>query len=251
MNELVSSTIEQKPVFAYSTPEAQLLASKQFVNSVRSHTSDTYRLDYLNKAESLLENSRIAPEVAIRVAVSCFDYCLSDEIRIYFGELPLFTDQASVYFRSDVYKQTVPEAIREALSEKSDYMLSDIVIGSKEHVLSYDQGQGLKGMITPDFAYWINNDEVTLNKPEPPCGVARQEIYRSLLRCGINPLPVNSEQVVTSSNNRKETFYQRKYRRKSITTLEASDVDLAVWKTRTAEHWGRLLSRDKDGSAVL
>lgn len=37
MNELASSTIEQNPVFAYSTPESQIMATKQFIDPVRSY----------------------------------------------------------------------------------------------------------------------------------------------------------------------------------------------------------------------
>jgi len=69
------------------------------------------------------------------------------------------------------------------------------------HLESHGLPDSETGMLTPDLAFWINNDYS--QKPEPPCGIARQEVFRSFLKCSINPLQMNSELV---SSNKPEKF---------------------------------------------
>jgi hypothetical protein len=245
-----------EPLFTYTSPEAQRATVYEFVSSIESYIYSEHQTKYVEDMKDCIFDPNVNSEMLTRAAIACFDYCISDEIRKYSGDLPAFTDSAAVYYRSDIYKQVFPRAVLQRLSQQLGYEPSVIVIGAPDHVTSYDVTLGRKGMLTPDFVFWVNEKSMPLEKPEPPCGVARQELYRSLLRCGVNPLPEAhgeaTKKLRTNKSDQSETYYQKKYRRKSAIAFYATAEKLSSWEYRTAKHWGRLLDqRASEREAIL
>lgn len=238
---------ETQPLLQYATGDIQISSASRFITVVESYVEEPDKLKFISQAKSFLAEKDILPETAVRMAISCFDYCLSEEIRKYAGDIVHFTDPAAVYFRSDVYKTIFPEVILHTITTHLGYEPQEIMIAAPAHIEGYEFTFGESGMFTPDLAFWVNKDQS--RKPEPPCGIARQEVFRSLLKCGVNPIQVNRELAINPAN-KPETFYQRKYRRKALAGLMAEEETLRLWQTRTEKHWGILLG-DNGGSAVL
>ncbi len=215
------------PVLEYSSYEQQVLASKNFIASVKTYCQTATELTFVENIEKRISDE---PDInyITQAAISCFDYCVSEEIRVYAGDsMPKFTDPAAVYYRSDVYKQRFPVALVGVLTESLGYSPTDIIIGSQDQILSHPEANGTVGWLTPDLMYLVNKRLGDLEKPQPPCGVPRQELFRSLLLCGLNPMDGmdNSTESQKININQIETEYKRIYRlRSELGNIATSEI---------------------------
>ena len=119
MIEREQSLSEKIPFLQYATGDAQIAFVLDFIGSVQTYVEDSYKIEFIQEARRILNTQGILPDIAIRLTISCFDYCLSDEIRKYAGDVPAFTDAATVYFRSDVYKSVSPKAVYENITRNT------------------------------------------------------------------------------------------------------------------------------------
>lgn len=231
-----------EPLLVFAEPLKQTEAAFELVRAVESYTTAAAQKSYIDQTKGYIADSWESPEQAIRAAIACYDYCLSDEVRVYAGILPPHTDGAAVYFRSDVYKQDYPSDMLEVLGNYLGYDPNTIIIGTIEQIGHYSHFSGQRGMLTPDFMFWVNEQNATLPPPEPPCGVPRQELYRSLLRCGINPIkPQEEANEALVYEKEPEDYYKILYRRKAYVARATTPEKVQLWEAKTASHWGRLL----------
>jgi len=182
-----SRNTRRRPLFEPRDDATKLHAALRFILGIATYLSDDPH-DYLRTQEDVVRAGRISANSAIRVAIASFDYYLSDEIRRSQGEPPPYSDAASVYFRSEVYKQTYPTGVVRAIAEEIGYAPEDIVIAHPQRLATVAVNTGTTGLLTPNLAYWVNAQGSRLEKPEPPWGIPRQELFRSLLTCGVCPL---------------------------------------------------------------
>ena len=243
-------THKESSLFTHASSDKQKNVAIRFMHSSKNMLIGQTGMDYLVEIENKINKPEIDSVVAIRAAIHYFDTYLSDEIRSYLPERsPRLTDAAAVYFRSDVYKQTYPLQVTEVLSSVVGSPIQDIVIGSKEQIKRFNPKSGFMGMLTPEFAFWVGTVENPIVKPDPPCGVARQELYKSLIKCGINPL--KTPQLVIDSNNKQsdgkvqpDSTYNRMFRRKGELSLHATEADLNRWEKNSSKHWGNILKEE-------
>lgn len=234
-------------LFIHASLAAQKEAAFRFVSSIPHQEDVTHIKNLISKPET-------DSEIAIRAAVHAYDVVISDEIRSYLSERsPEITDAASVYYRSDVYKQSYPQSILDAISAKIGQVPTDLVVATNNHIDNSSPSSGYRGILTPELSYWAGTEDNPIIKPDPPCGIARQEIYRSLLRCGVNPL---EERVVDNDHDdsaRPDRRYQTMFRRKGEIALCATGKDLERWRQNSAAHWRDILKgeSDVDNNAVL
>lgn len=254
-------TNQENSLFVPVSPNEQKDASIKMTHSIRDLLTDQADIAYLTEVEEKISKPEVEGTTAIRAAMHCLDVYLSDEIRSYLPERsPMSTDAAAVYFRSDVYKQTFPQQVKEALSNLVDSPIQDVVIATREHTRRFNPMSGSTGMLTPEIAYWVGTEANPIAKPDPPCGVARQELYRSLLRCGINPLE-GIQPVVDWDSKRidiklqPDSTYSRMFRRKGEISLHATEEDLLRWMENNSKHWASVLKEGvedtQDGSILF
>lgn len=239
----------ETPIFQYAKPQDQMRASRRFVGSIRDLVSDPEKLSYIMEVERLLMAAEDS-EYATRLSLSCFDFCISDEVRTYGAtNLPL-TDAAAVYFRSDVYKTQYPKDLLEAISMKVGYTPNDIIIVPLE--IDATGANGLRGVLTERLAYVANVPGQKLAYPQPPVGVPRQELYRELLLCGINPVGddglFDKETVIDTGDN---YIYRRLHRLRGRLALNASETDLALMKKDIESHWLSVMTGGDQGHVAL
>lgn len=253
-------TYKEGSLFTYASSDEQKNVAIKFMRSSKNMLIGQTGMDYLIEIEDKISRSEIDSVVAIRAAIHYFDTYLSDEIRSYLPERsPQLTDAAAVYFRSDVYKQTYPLQVVKVLSGVVGSPIKDIVIASKEQIERFNPKSGFMGMLTPEFAYWIGTAESPIVKPDPPCGVARQELYSSLIKCGINPLEI--PQLIIDSNHKQadanvqpDSTYNRMFKRKGELSFYATKADLNRWEENSSKHWGNILREkveDTQNNSIL
>ncbi len=234
-------------LFTHASLAAQKEAALRFVCSIPQQ-------EYVTQIKNLIFKPETDGEVAIRAAIHAYDVAVSDEIRSYlFERSPKITDAASVYYRSDVYKQSYPQSILDAVAGEIGQAPTDLVVATSNHIDNFSPSSGYRGILTPELSYWAGTVDNPIIKPDPPCGVARQEIYRSLLRCGVNPF---EERVVDSDHSdtvRPDRRYQTMFRRKGEVALCATRKDLERWRQNSAAHWRDILREESklDSNAVL
>lgn len=253
-------TYKESSLFTYASSDEQKNVAIKFMHSSKNMLIGQTGMDYLIKIEDKINKPEIDSIIAIRAAIHYFDTYLSDEIRSYLPERsPRLTDAAAVYFRSDVYKQIYPLQVTEVLSGVVGSPIQDIVIASKEQIERFSPKSGFTGMLTPELAYWVGTKDNPIVKPDPPCGVARQELYRSLIKCGVNPL--ERLQLLIDSNNKQadakiqpDSTYSRMFRKKGELSLHATEADLKRWGENSSKHWGNILKEkveDTQDNSIL
>lgn len=225
-------------LFIHASQAAQKEAALQFIGSIPKQ-------EYVAHIDNLISKPETDSEIAVRAAIHTYDVVVSDEIRSYLPDRsPEITDAASVYYRSDVYKQSYPQSVIDAITAKIGQVPTDLVIATNSHIDNFSPNSGYRGMLTPELSYWAGTESNPITKPDPPCGIARQEIYRSLLRCGVNPL---KERVCDSSHDnsaRPDNKYQTTFRRKGEVSLSATSEDLDRWRLNSAAHWRDILREE-------
>lgn len=244
--------IEREPnreasLFMPASLAAQKDTALKFLQATKALLSNHEEIYYIASLENKINNPEVDSEIAIRAAIHGYDLYFSDEIRSYLPvRSPKTTDAAAIYYRSDVYKQTFPQQIRESLSNLVDSPIQDVVMATREHIRRFNPTSGSTGMLTPEIAYWIGTETNPIVKPDPPCGVARQELYRSLLSCGVNPLE-GIQPIVDSASERidiklqPDSTYSRMFRRKGEISLHATEKDLVRWMENSSKHWRNIL----------
>ncbi|MCX6705620.1 MAG: hypothetical protein NTV24_00740 [Candidatus Woesebacteria bacterium] len=243
-------TYKEGSLLTYVSSDEQKSVAIKFMHSSKNMLIDQTGMDYLTEIEDTISKPEVDSVTAVRAAIHYFDTYLSDEIRSYLPERsPRLTDAAAVYFRSDVYKQTYPQQVTEVLAGIVRSPIQDIVIASQEQIERFSPKSGFTGMLTPELAYWIGTAESPIVKPDPPCGVARQELYKSLIKCGINPL--ERLQLAIDSNSRQadvkvqpDSTYSSMFRRKGELSLHATEADLNRWGKNSSKHWGNILKEN-------
>ncbi len=239
------------PIFEFAQPDDQIAAAISFIDSTKSYCADKERFDYADHIFNKLHDCNDS-QFAVRSAINCFDFCISDEIRIYEGVKPQLTDNAAVYYRSDVYKQTYPSIIVGSLTDAIGYVPTDIIIANPEIVQSLSAPMH-KGYITDEVMYAVNLENQRLDLPNPPVGMPRQEFYRSLLGCGINPLVGKEESALAFCGDaiNDNRLYRRLHRLRSSLAILANKNELLERQSFVESHWGSILSESEENFVNL
>lgn len=238
----------KSPLFEYAVASEQIRAAWDFIGYIKGYVSDPSKLDYIAEVQELLRQTD-DPQYAKRLAINCFDFCVSDEIRIYEVAHSLPTDAAAVYFRSDVYKTEYPNRLSVAIHAEIGYPPQDLIVAPAELVEVLEPSGNL-GMLTEKVAYIANESNQVLDRPYPPVGMPRQELYRELMSCGINPIEGNDtvESMADTSDN---YVYRRLHRIRGKLALCASEADLIERKKYIESHWLSVLSETSEGHVTL
>lgn len=242
--ELIQNT--EDSLFKTASPNEQQSIALLFLHALPDH-------EYRNKVEQTIENTSMDADQTIRAALHVYDLLMSDEIRSYLDDRsPNNTDAASVYYRSDVYKQDYPPLLVDALKRKVGGTPTNIVIATKEHLGRFQTESGFRGMVTPDLSYWVGTEDKPITLPDPPCGIARQEIFRSLMKCGVNPLEGVELNPVDESSIAIDGRCNIRFKRKGEVSLRVRDNEFELWENNSAKHWGRILRENEEhGMSIL
>ncbi|MFA6250440.1 MAG: hypothetical protein WC686_02925 [Candidatus Shapirobacteria bacterium] len=227
------------PIFQHASFNEQTIAVKKFCR----------HFDEVDVGQ-IIEQPGICGQIDL--ALNYYDMYLSDEVRPYQNFCLPLTDEAAVYYRSDVYKARHPRAIVLAIKRLFGEDPSDIVIGNPGVILSGGIfPSGVTGMLTPELAYWSPTSPDT-PKPQPPYSMSRQEIYRSFLLCGIDPLDELGIDTKITTEIYQSTPYHDFYARRSA-LLFVPGKDISAEEADVSRHWGRIMSTDNDilADAVL
>lgn len=244
---VTKSLVEQRldftePLLGHSDFDGQIAAIHDFVASIKSYVLDREKMRYILEVESLLDQANDA-EYAKRLAISCFDFCISDEMRTYEASNSLPTDAAAVYYRSDVYKTQYPQRVKQVVENHTGHSLNEMILVPAKIIDDLDI-VGSRGALTENIAY-IVDEHHSPSTPHPPIGMPRQEIYRELLFCGINPLEVATDSVdlIDTNDNRA---YRRLHRLRGSLALRASEADFQDQRSRVESHWRTILAESNE-----
>lgn len=233
--------IFQKPIYSHVSNEEQVMAAFSFTKKTLLLTQKDYQESFANWAIEKIENSDDS-DFALKVAIAAFDYCISDEMRPYVGNLPAWTDNSAVYYRYEAYRAWYPPEVLESVFSVSNTR-GDIIIGTKDQITRQKFPPEGQGMLTPEVAFWVDNF-TTHKKPEPTCSIPRQVLYKSLLKCGIDPLST-VDQVEIRKTHSRESRYKKKYRLKSLRYMEANEEKVKGWEKNSVAHWERILNQER------
>lgn len=242
------SLVFTPPVFDFAPRERQIAAAIGFTEKVSALSEKVTQADFLVGVVKQLKDSNIASEQALKLAVCAFDYCLADEIRRRNGRLPSLTDDASIYYRFYTSRSWYSAEVIDRLSRHVAIPIQDLVIGTPNQIFHPSFPVGEKGMLTPELAFWINSREYS-NDSQPVSNLPRQELFKSLMRCGVNPLAF-VEVGEINKNNEPESVYRKMLRRKSIIYVNAGVDRAHDWETQTKSHWKKILDREQKDPGV-
>jgi hypothetical protein len=250
---ITEQSVEQRtdlttPVLAYVEASEQIAATRAFVASIKSHVQDQEKVRYTAEVERLLADSEDA-DCAKRLAINCFDFCISDEIRTYETSNSLPTDAAAVYFRSDVYKTQYPRCVTGAIEQRLGCAVEEAIIAPAV-LVSETRIDGIRGALTEKIDYIVGNQNNSLDKSYPPLGMPRQELYRELMSCGINPFDA-TERPTTPIDSNENRVYRRLHRIRGSLALYAKEADLQNQRLRIESHWRTILGEPNGKGQVV
>lgn len=105
-----------------------------------------------------------------------------DNMRVHGGLFPVYTDRANGYYRSDSYKQHIPEEIFDVIGVSKDSSVYTY-FGFHSHIDFYKKFFGGKILrLTPKLSVLV-----TIEKTLPYCSIPVQELFGELIMCGMNP----------------------------------------------------------------
>jgi len=94
----------------------------------------------------------------------------------------------------------------------------------EQSAASFLNGRVLR-RLTPDILFWCASEQNSADRPDPVCTATRQDVFMSLIKCGINPLAgLVSEHGKDKSKvlqSGLEFRSKRAVRRKSLLFVEA------------------------------
>ena len=236
------------PIFTYAPADIIHSQIEQFLAFVAKAAGPfTDQREYAMQAMDRIAGCEFEPTRGIHYAIAVADYCLFDEMRPdQFSKTHLkadyaWTDLAAIYGRFFRYSSWFPEAVVEAVKTRSDAALVHLAIGYPQHVLNVNDETGALGMLTPELAYWANGSRI-----RPPLGVCRQQLFASLLRCGINPFAgCQMPHTRPCPRSGPRPRYLRKYRKLAALSAHAAPGDLARFQSRATQHWEALLGESE------
>ena len=243
----------ESPLFNFASKTQKHTAVANFLTFV-AQASGPYaqQQKWAQQAVQAIASGTIDTAREIDYAIATADATLFDEMRPeHIGdEAPPagWTDRAAFYRRFFIYHAWFPEAVTQAIAKQCKTKIKLIMVGYPEHIESLYDGVGHIGMLTPEFAYWCNGPKIM-----PPIGVARQDLFASLLACGINPFentaPCDKQQLIADRPPR----YIQKYWRLAHLTTRVNPRNLADFETCTTQHWANLLTEGAptNGKTVL
>ena len=168
--------MKEKILLKYCSKDSQRKTIMDFINEIETISN----VSFTNKNK--FEKNQI--EDLLNIAIYIFDSHICDEMRVHSGNLPNWTDSAAGYYRSDSQKMALPVELTQKVPELK-LRNSVHYIGPYEHIVFYHKLYGGKVIFITKSLAMLLLDNI---KPEPICGSPRQEIYKELLRCGVNPL---------------------------------------------------------------
>lgn len=237
-----------EPLFEFVSPEQQKKIALEFVETVRGYTSSDWQREYVDFAKSKILDGGVNVESCLRLAISTFDYCLADDIRPYERGDYRWTDRAAVYFRSDAFKIDLPIMVKNLLVKIDSGFPEEILFFYPEQARSpLYQNCGLR-YLTPEILFWSSSVAKSSSRPEPICSATRQDVFLSLIRCGVNPLSKPDELETEEpklGSPRVEPRRKRVTKRKSILYFQAERKTLESWRDKTSVCWERVLCNEK------
>lgn len=237
-----------EPLFEFVSPEQQEKIALEFVETVRGYTSSNWQREYTDFAKSKILDGGINAESCLKLAISTFDYCLADDIRPYEQVDYRWTDRAAVYFRSDAFKMDLPIVVKNVLLKNGYSVPGEILFFSPEQTRNPLYAHCELKYLTPEILFWSSPVAKFLSRPEPICSATRQDVFLSLMRCGVNPLPKPDELELEEpklGSPGVEPRRKRVTKRKSILYFQAERKTLESWRDKTSVCWERLLCNEK------
>jgi len=153
---------------------------------------------------------------------------------------------------SDAFKIDLPFALKTRLpNEIGDDVKEILFFYPEQSAASFLNGRVLR-RLTPDILFWCASEQNSADRPDPVCTATRQDVFMSLIKCGINPLAgLVSEHGKDKSKvlqSGLELRSKRAARRKSLLFVEADAEVIGKWKTNTCACWERILSCENSDS---
>ena len=237
-----------KPLFEFVSPEQQKKIALEFVETIRGYTSSDWQREYTDFAKSKILDVGVNAESCLRLAISTFDYCLADNIRPYEQADYQWTDRAAVYFRSDAFKMDLPIVAKNVLLKNGYGVPEEILFFYPEQTRNPLYAHCELKHLTPEILFWSSPVVKSLSRPEPICSATRQDVFLSLMRCGVNPLskPDKLEhEEPRLVSHRVEPRRKRVIKKKSILYFQAERKILESWRDKTSVCWERVLCNEK------
>jgi hypothetical protein len=157
-------------LFQYASEEMQIETAASFISRISHLCSYDYQNEYSCKCLKNVLSGSMGLDRSLLQAIAAFDYCLADEIRVYEGSFPLWTDKAAVYYRSDSHKAWYPAEVIKRATGKEKF-----IVGTPQQ-LSTDKFKGISGMLTPDIAFGVVEENFG-DLPQLICCLPRQAVY--------------------------------------------------------------------------
>ena len=246
--KFVSTQVTQPPIFLPAASSATHAAVMDFLEFVHKAAGPyAQQRVWANEAIEKVARGEVPLAREIDYAIAVADATLFDEMRPEnYGrdacEAAGWCDNAATYQRFFSDRYGFPEVVTEAIERRFATQTTRPVLGCPVHLEHLYNGLGQLGLLTPEVAYWVNAPLLL-----PPVGMARQTLFASLLRCGINPFARSVSHTDCQRIEGRPPRYIRKYAKIANLSARADEFDAMGFEQRTAGHWGKLLREGKSG----
>jgi len=108
---------------------------------------------------------------------------------------------------SDAFKIDLPFALKTRLpNEIGDDVKEILFFYPEQSAASFLNGRVLR-RLTPDILFWCASEQNSADRPDPVCTATRQDVFMSLIKCGINPLQSGLELRSKRAARRKSLLF--------------------------------------------
>lgn len=218
------------------TREKQQETALEFVHQteILIGSSNPYSQEYIQETRRKIKHDGNSDPSEI--AANVFDVCLSDEIQVHEGELPLFRDQASVYYRSDMTRSILVQTLTSDLGIKIDD--DEVVLACDSNFIHhYYPNKEFLQLSQQAGLLVLKEDEVH----DPVCALEKHTLVQIMISLGINPLDKFHKpdtQITT-----KVDFYPTKEKIfKASLIEELNKEDMPFLEAGAENYWEKILN---------
>ena len=221
------------------TKERQREVALEFIDQVKVLTGkhDPDLQAYIQEASAKIRNRDVNVDPS-EIAANVFDVCLSDEIQVHEGELPLFRDQASVYYRSDVAKSNLVQTLASSMGTETEE--TEVILACDSNFIShYYPGEKYIQLDQQAGLLILDKDNVQ----NPICALEKHTLVQIMISLGINPLNIVTERAL-QTRVRSDFYPNMEKILRTHLVEEIGEEDMPILEASTERYWGEVLGND-------